>query len=386
MPHNRHSAFRPLLWLGIFVTIVSLACSALTPNTPEATAPPIVAVEPPSPTPVILASSPQIVSEEAVLVDMYARLNPSVVNISVYADSGGMTVLMGQGSGFVYDTLGNIVTNAHVVEGASQIEVTFYDGLVRKATLVGKDLHSDLAVVRVQLPPGVNPIPLGEMSELAVGQTVVAIGNPFGLEGTLTRGVISALGRTIPALTVFSIPQAIQTDAPINPGNSGGPLLNLQGEVIGVNAQIETGGTTNTNLGIGFAIPVSILQRVIPSLIETGAYAWSWLGVRGGDVTPTLVQAMGLPVERGAYLSNIEPGGPANQAGLRGATANITVEGRTVSAGGDIITAIDGQPVNTFDDLLIYITMNASPGDEVTLTVLRDGEYQDIRVTLQARP
>jgi 2-alkenal reductase len=224
------------------------------------------------------------------------------------------------------------------------------------------------------------------MDNLAVGQTVVAIGNPFGLEGTLTRGIISALGRTIPALTVFSIPQAIQTDAAINPGNSGGPLLNLNGEVIGVNAQIETTGTSASNQGVGFAIPVSVIQRVIPALIETGKYDWPWLGVSGGTVNPSQVKAMNLPVEQGAYVSSLTDGGPAIAAGLKATSETITQDGRSVEVGGDIITAIDGQPVKTFDDVLVYLTLQTSPGQEVTLTILRDGQYQDITLKLGTRP
>ena len=329
---------------------------------------------------------PEVATEDQVLVDLYARVNPSVVNITIYASRDGQVIALGQGSGFVYDSAGHIVTNAHVVHGADQIEVTFYDGLTRKAEVVGEDLHSDLAVVKVELPQGVQPLRLGDMSELAVGQTVVAIGNPFGLSGTLTRGIISALGRTIPALTIFSIPQAIQTDAAINPGNSGGPLLNLNGEVIGVNAQIETNGTSNSNIGVGFAIPVSIIQRVAPALVKDGEYVWAWLGVRGGDLTPTLVQAMNLPVEQGAYLVEVIAGGPSSKAGLRGASDTAIVEGRSVDTGGDVVTAIDGQPIKTFDDMLIYVALNTSPGQPVVLTILRDGEYQDVTVTLEPRP
>ncbi len=236
------------------------------------------------------------------------------------------------------------------------------------------------------LPEGVQPLTLGNMDELEVGQTVIAIGNPFGLEGTVTRGIISALGRTIPALSQFSIPQSIQTDAAINPGNSGGPLLNLRGEVIGVNAQIETGGTSRSNSGVGFAIPVSIIERVVPALIEQGRYEWSWLGVRGNTVSPTLVHAMNLPVERGAYLGEITAGGPAEKANLRGADELDTVDGRQVSVGGDVVTAIDGQPVNTFDDLLYYIALETRPGQQVELTILRDGQSMPVNVTLEARP
>jgi 2-alkenal reductase len=219
-----------------------------------------------------------------------------------------------------------------------------------------------------------------------VGQTVVAIGNPFGLQGTLTRGIISALGRNIPGLSIFTIPQSIQTDAAINPGNSGGPLMNLSGEVIGVNAQIETGGTTISNSGVGFAIPVSIIQRVAPGLIANGEYTWSWLGVRGSDVNPSLVKAMDLPVEKGAYIWQVTEGGPSADAGLRGYSASIDVDGRQVDTGGDVITAINGQPVYSFDDLLLYVTLQTTPGDTVTLTVIRDGKFKEIEVTLAPRP
>ena len=381
-PRNR----RVLLLLFLLLIVTSLACGSFAsgkqPTLPAPSAPAItVPVE--APTSLLL---PEVATEDQVLVDLYARVNPSVVNITIYASRDGQVIALGQGSGFVYDSAGHIVTNAHVVHGADQIEVTFYDGLTRKAEVVGEDLHSDLAVVKVELPEGVQPLRLGDMSELAVGQTVVAIGNPFGLSGTLTRGIISALGRTIPALTIFSIPQAIQTDAAINPGNSGGPLLNLNGEVIGVNAQIETNGTSNSNIGVGFAIPVSIIQRVAPALVKDGEYVWAWLGVRGGDLSPTLVQAMSLPVEQGAYLVEVIAGGPSSKAGLRGASDTAIVEGRSVDTGGDVVTAIDGQPIKTFDDMLIYVALNTSPGQPVVLTILRDGEYQDVTVTLEPRP
>jgi S1-C subfamily serine protease len=380
---------RVILSVFSLLAIVTLACGISAPqavNNPTSTQPPatveVIQVEPTAST----AQIASIVSEDQVLVDMYTRLNPAVVNITVYLDQGGEVLPMAQGSGFVIDDQGHVVTNAHVVHGTDAIEVTFSDGLIREATLVGEDLFSDLAVLKVELPEDVEPIPLGTLDDLDVGETVVAIGNPFGLEGTLTRGVVSALGRTIPTTTLFSIPQAIQTDAAINPGNSGGPLLNLNGEVIGVNAQIETDGTSNSNVGVGFAIPVSIIGRVVPSLIEAGSYDWPYLGVSGYTVNPPLVRAMSLPVEQGAYVSFVSDGGPAEAAGLRGTTDTITQEGRTVETGGDIITAIDGLEVKTFDDMLVYLSLETSPGQEVTLTILRDGEYQDVSVQLASRP
>ena len=376
---------RVILSIFIFISMVSLACGVparsltTTQPTPVVEVVQVVPTSDTSPTTLVM-------DEDQVLVDMYSRLNPSVVNITVYLNQDGQLASFAQGSGFVYDDQGHILTNAHVVHGTDAVEVTFSDGLIREASVVGEDLHSDLAVLQVELPEGITAIPLGEMDKLAVGQTVVAIGNPFGLEGTLTRGIISALGRTIPALTVFSIPQAIQTDAAINPGNSGGPLLNLNGEVIGVNAQIETNGTSDSNLGVGFAIPVSIIQRVVPALIETGHYDWPYLGVSGYTVNPPLVKAMNLPVEQGAYVSSVPDGGPAQAAGLHGTTEIINQDGRQVEVGGDVITAIDGQPVNTFDDILVYLSLQTSPGQTVILTILRDGQYQDISLQLGTRP
>ncbi len=380
-----HKMRIPLLAFA-FVALVSLACGVSAPIASSSGAPtPVEVVQTVSPS-TNPTQGETASSEDQVVIDLYSHLNPSVVNITVYLKQNDTVAPYAQASGFVYDSQGHIITNAHVVHGTDAVEVTFSDGLIREATVVGEDLHSDLAVIQVELPAGVNPIPLGNMDQLEVGQSVVAIGNPFGLDGTLTRGIISALGRTIPALTVFSIPQAIQTDAAINPGNSGGPLLDLQGEVIGVNAQIETNGTSQSNLGVGFAIPVSILKRVVPALIEQGHYDWPYLGVSGYTVNPALVKAMSLPVEQGAYVASIAEGGPAQTAGLKGTTETITQDGRQVEIGGDVITAIDGQPVKTFDDILVYLSLKTTPGQEVTLTILRAGQYQDVKLTLGTRP
>ena len=373
----------------MLLSLFLMACSffSLPALTSGAPIPPAVTPAPIQPTPTPIAIPAELGNEQAVLVNLYARANPAVVNLTIYAQQNGQLILISQGSGFVYDEQGNIITNAHVVRQADQVDITFSDGTIRPAQVIGQDPHSDLAVVRVEeLPKGVGPLLLGEMDSLAVGQTVAAIGNPFGLEGTLTKGIISALGRTIPALTIFSIPQAIQTDAAINPGNSGGPLLNLEGQVIGVNAQIESNGTNPTNSGVGFAIPVSVVKRVVPVLIEEGGYEWAWLGVRGGNLTPALAEAMNLPQEQGAYLAEIMPDGPADKAGLRGANEEVLVEGRQLVLGGDVITAIDEQSVRSFDDLLIYIALQTEPGQEVTLTILRDGKTQNIPLRLEARP
>lgn len=384
--YSRHSR---LFWIGILLPVLGLACRVSAPQTPpELTSPPAIVVPTVAVPNMTALTIPEIVEDEqSLLIALYKQVNPAVVNITIYGLENSDLVALGQGSGFVYDLNGNIITNAHVVQGAEQLEVSFWDGTIRQAKAVGEDLNSDLAVVKVeQLPEGIQPLSLGNMDEVQVGQTVVAIGNPFGLDGTLTRGIVSAVGRTIPALTPFSIPKAIQTDAPINPGNSGGPLLNLHGEVIGVNAQIETNGNNQANSGVGFAIPVSILHRVIPELISKGEYNWAWLGVRGGNLSPLTAQAMGLPIEKGAYISDVIADGPASKAGLQGSNRTDTVNGRVVLVGGDIITAINGLPVNSFDDLLIYIALETSPGQVVNLSVYRNGKIQEIPLTLEQRP
>ncbi len=376
---------RIILSAILFFALVSMACGITLPS--QVTNPPAVVTQEIQLLPNTSSSqTADIAADDQVVVDLYNRLNPSVVNISVYASQNGELVEAGQASGFVYDSQGDLITNAHVVQDAASFEITFSDGLIRTASLVAQDMYSDLAVLKVDLPSGISPLTMGRMDQLAVGQTVIAIGNPFGQQNTLTRGVISALGRTIPSLTTYRIPQAIQTDAAINPGNSGGPLLNLSGEVVGVNAQIETSGTSASNLGVGFAIPVSIVQRVIPALIQTGTYKWSYLGVQGGDLDPYQVKAMSLPVEQGAYVSVVTSGGPAEAAGLQGTTQQVTQDGHPIEIGGDVITAVNGQPVKNFDDLLVYLSLQTSPGQQVTLTILRNGQNRDIQVTLGTRP
>ena len=376
---------RKIFSLFLIFPVLALACSLA--SAPATQAPVIKQPTYAAPTLIPIQVPVELANEEAVLVNLYARANPAVVSIIVYAQQGQEMIPQGQGSGFVFDTEAHIVTNAHVVEGADQVEVIFWDGTTLEAEVLGEDFHADLAVLKVDsLPVGVQPLPLGDINNVAVGQTVVAIGNPFGLGGTMTRGIISALGRTIPALTTFNIPQAIQTDAPINPGNSGGPLLNLNGEVIGVNAQIETGGTSRTNSGVGFAIPVSIVHRVIPDLIATGKHEWAWLGVRGGSLTAALVKAMDLPVNKGAYIAEVIPNGPSAKAGLHGANSQETVNGQTVDTGGDVIIAIDGQTVGSFEDILVYIALSTSPGQDVVLTIIRNGKQMEVTVTMEARP
>jgi serine protease Do len=355
----------------------------------------------PAPAPVVVATPDGGVDyETAVLMNIYDQVNPSVVNITNLADSSSIEGLpsrfhdgdllpLGNGSGFVWDADGHIVTNHHVVEGADELQVTFGDGTVAVATIVGTDPSSDLAVLKID-PAGYTLLPVrrGSLENVRVGMRVAAIGNPFGLAGTLTSGIVSAVGRSIPALASFSIPNSIQTDAPINPGNSGGPLLNEQGEVIGVNAQIRS--ETGVNSGIGFAIPITIVERVVPALIADGEYKHSYLGVSGATLSPICADDLGLSKGmRGAYLEQVLPGTPADRAGLRGGNEesgsryfNLCPDTR----GGDVVIAIDDRPVNTFDDVLIYLESNTSPGDTVTLRILRGDDEFLVDVTLAPRP
>ncbi|MCB0113249.1 MAG: trypsin-like peptidase domain-containing protein [Caldilineaceae bacterium] len=354
--------------------------------------------------------------ETAILSAIYEQVAPSVVNVETLSLGSSLQrdqsflfptppsgtpivpefqidpdslIPRGQGSGFIWDLDGHIVTNAHVVEDADQVQIRFSDGTISVAEVVGLDEHSDLAVLRID-PAGypLAPVARGDIDDVNVGDRVAAIGNPFGFEGTLTSGIVSAIGRSIPALTSFSIPEAIQTDAVINPGNSGGPLLNERGEVIGVNAQIRVSDLGNT--GIGFAIPISIVERVVPVLIVDGVYQHSYIGISGNTYSPICSDVLGFPKTiRGAYVSSVLSGTPAARAGLRGGeeAAESNLMGVCPEmAGGDLILAIEDQPVTQFDDLLIYLERFTSPGDTVQLTILRDGEERTIDVTLAARP
>ncbi|HEM62515.1 MAG TPA: trypsin-like serine protease [Chloroflexi bacterium] len=354
---------------------------------PTQTATPIVVVATPTGLPPSVIA--EATAEELVLVGIYERVNPAVVNIQILGAApvslGGDLFPEGEGSGFIIDKEGHIVTNNHVVESADEVQVTLYDGTMAEARVLGTDPYSDLAVIKVDLPvQALRPVSLGSSDSLKVGQWAVAIGNPFGLEGTMTRGIISALGRTLPAESLFTIPEVIQTDAAINPGNSGGPLLDAQGLVIGVNTAIRT--TTGANSGVGFAVPVNLVKKVIPHLIDEGRYDHPQIGIRGTTVTPSLVEGLDLPVSAGVLISEVTPGGPAEKAGIRGGSREVSFQGRMVRAGGDIITSIDGVRTVQFEDLLSYIVMQTEVGQEVAVGIVRDGEELVVKVVLGPRP
>ncbi len=339
--------------------------------------------------------------------ELFARAEDSVVQVTVRGTPlpfvNNLTLAIG--SGFVFDRQGHIVTNNHVIYGGSNVTVTFSNGTIYTAEVVGADIFSDIAVLKVvtneeETAQGVSkgfiPLPLGNSSMLAIGDEVAAIGNPFGLTGSMTTGVVSGLGRLIPIQTTnitttpearaFSIPNIIQTDAAINPGNSGGPLLNMNGEVVGLNTAVLSSGQFFS--GIGFSIPSDTLRIIVPALIANGTYLHPWVGVAGIDITPEIALALGLEEARGLLVVDVTPGSPADKSGIRGGDMPITnITGfEELRLGGDIIMNVDDQRVNKTDDLLSYIETNKQVGDTVTMTILRDGNLIEIDLVLGSRP
>ncbi|MGD0003804.1 MAG: trypsin-like peptidase domain-containing protein [Anaerolineaceae bacterium] len=380
------------LFLGVigvlFVTMV--ACQFIPANLPQlpATAAPTL---PPAPTLILPQGGDTLLQNQDLLVSLFKQVNPGVVAVQVITDQGA-----GEGSGFVYDAQGHIITNYHVVQNNTSLEVDFPSGVKVHGKVIGSDLDSDLAVVKVDVPASeLKPLLLGDSDQLQVGEMVVAIGNPFGFSSTMTMGIVSAKGRNLESIRQdangrsFSAGDLIQTDAAINPGNSGGPLLNMKGEVVGVNRAIQTAASATSgepvNSGISFAVSVNIVKKVVPVLISKGSYDYPYLGVSALDeVTLMLADALGLSQSRGAYLVEVVSGGPADQAGLKAGTRDTSITG--LKAGGDLITAIDGQPVNVYADLIGYLMTQKSPGDKVVLTILRDGKEMQVTVTLGKRP
>ena len=362
----------------IVLLLSGMACQVDLPNT--GALPSLVAVSPTlalkNPAPIPL--SPETTSLETNFTTLYERINPGVVSIWVITEQGS-----GQGSGFVIDKEGHIITNYHIVESVLTVEVDFPSGLKTYGQVIGKDPDSDLGIVKVDIPPDkLQPLSLGDSDQVKVGQTVIAIGNPFGYSGTMTTGIISGIGRTLASLRsapggdYFSASDIIQTDAAINPGNSGGPLLNLQGEVIGVNRAIST---TNISLqgeplnsGVGFAVAINTVKRVIPSLIAEGKYDYPYLGVEGlSEITLAAQEELKLPQTNGVYVTNVTSGSPAKRAGVEK---------------GDLIIAVDNHLVSDFGDLLSYLFNYKKPNDSVVLTILRAGKQTEATVKLDKRP
>lgn len=345
------------------------------------------------PTPVFIVVTPTPVdedilaeagAEEQLVINIYARVSPSVVYIDAINESDPLE--NGNGSGFVYDKSGHIVTNNHVIANSDRIMVTLADETVLEARVVGADPGSDLAVLKVDAAPEqLTPVELGSSKSLRVGQRAIAIGNPFGLERTVTTGVISSLRRTLDRRdSGFRIAELIQTDAAINPGNSGGPLLDSEGKVIGVNTAIFS--RSGTSSGVGMAVPVDMVRKVVPKLIRDGRYVHPWLGITGQSITPQIQAQLNLPADKGILIFTIERGGPAEKAGLRGGSREVRVEGMPVLAGGDILIAIENIPVKKFDDLINYLASETEVGDVISLLIIRNGEERRVEVRLEGRP
>jgi len=394
------------LLLAGLVSVLALAAAPAVSALQTSTATPTPASAAATVEPAVAAAPASVLDLQAALENVYVQASPSVVSIRTRTlaaqQFGGFGTLPeqdtpqyaeGLGSGFVWDTQGHIVTNNHVVDGAERLTVIFSDGLSLPAEVVGRDPESDLAVVKVD-PTGIDlkPVNVGDSTAVRVGQFAVAIGNPFGLDTTMTFGIVSALGRTLPvsdgammSTTRYTIPDIIQTDAPVNPGNSGGALLDLQGRLIGVPTAIES--STRSSAGVGFAVPSVIVQKVVPELISNGSFAHPFLGVSGTTLTSELAAAMDLPAtQRGALVVDVTNNGPADKAGLRGSAKQVELDGQQVPVGGDVIIAVDGQPVRDFEDVTTYLARNGRVGQDITLTVLREGEETTVTVTLAARP
>ena len=319
------------------------------------------------------------------LVELFEKSESGVVRIDV--DKINSSLETGSlGSGFVFDDLGHIITNAHVVESASSVTITFLDGSQYNAQIIGSDKFTDIAVIKVEEKPRyLHPLQMGDSSTLKVGEQVAAIGNPFGLSGSMTSGIVSQIGRLLPSQdTGFSIPNVIQTDAAINPGNSGGPLLNMAGKVMGINTAIQSG--TGQSAGIGFAVPSNTILKVVPVLIEEGKYSHPWIGISGKDIDPELAKVRDLDQSKGFLIVTVVPGSPAEIAGLKGVSEIKIIGDKEYPADGDIIVSVDGKEVRKISDILIHLQEEKSVGDEMILGILRDGEVMHIILALVERP
>jgi S1-C subfamily serine protease len=323
-------------------------------------------------------------SKELSLIEIFENSEAGVVRVNVQRSSDGQ-IPAGVGSGFVFDNQGHIITNAHVVDEANKIVITFLDGREYNAEIVGVDTFTDIAVVKVNADLSLlHPLTLGDSSSLKVGEPIAAIGNPFGLSGSMTSGIVSQLGRLLPSGSGYSIPDVIQTDAAINPGNSGGPLINMRGSVVGINTAIQS--ATGEFTGVGFAVPSQTIAKIVPNLIKDGEYKHPWIGISGRDIDPDLAKVLNLKDAVGFLIVTVVPDSPAEKAGLHGSEKVVEVDGIEYTVGGDIILSVDGKEVRKISDILIHLQRAKAVGDDLVLEVLRDGRTSDFTLVLGERP
>ena len=318
------------------------------------------------------------------LMEIFEKAEPGVVRVNTIRNQT-MNETGGVGSGFVFDKMGHIITNAHVIEGSTKTVVTFLDGRSYNAEIIGVDEYTDIGVIKVNADLKLlQPLSLGDSSNLNVGEPIAAIGNPFGLSGSMTSGIVSQMGRLLPSGSGYSIPDVIQTDAAINPGNSGGPLLNMRGNIVGINTAIQS--TTGEFTGVGFAIPSQTVAKIVPILIDEGEYKHPWIGISGRDIDPDTANVLGLKDALGFLIITVVENSPAADAGLIGSDKIIEVDGKEYSIGGDIIVAVDGMDVRKIDDILVHLQRVKTVGDEMNLEILRDGRTTNVTIILQERP
>ncbi|MDH3696738.1 MAG: trypsin-like peptidase domain-containing protein [Nitrosopumilus sp.] len=335
-------------------------------------------------TSIAIAEVPPLYSESLSLIEIFEKSESGVVRVNVQRNET-TEVIGGIGSGFVFDKKGHIITNAHVVKDAVKVVVTFLDGRSYNAEIIGTDEFTDLAIIKVNADLVLlHPLSIGDSSNLKVGEQIAAIGNPFGLSGSMTSGIVSQLGRLLPSGAGYSIPDVIQTDAAINPGNSGGPLLNMRGEIVGINTAIQS--ATGEFTGVGFSIPSQTVAKIVPTLIEKGEYKHPWIGISGRDIDPDMASVLNLKDAIGFLIITVVDDSPASNAGLIGSDKTIEVEGVNYPIGGDIILSVDGIEVRKIDDILIHLQRAKTVGSEMILEILRDGRTTNVTIVLQERP
>lgn len=365
--------------IGAAIVVIVFAALFVTP--PEVEKPEIIVSNGHEPSTV--GETTPVYTKNLSLIEIFEKSEPGVVRVNV--QRGENVGVGGVGSGFVFDKKGHVITNAHVIDNARKIVVTFLDGRSYNADIIGADEFTDVAVIKVNADLALlRPLSLGDSSNLKVGEPIAAIGNPFGLSGSMTSGIVSQLGRLLPSDVGYSIPDVIQTDAAINPGNSGGPLLNMRGEIVGINTAIQS--ATGEFTGVGFAIPSKTLAKIVPTLIDKGEYEHPWIGISGRDIDPDLAKVLELKDAVGFLVVTVVEDSPAAKAGLIGSDKTIEVDGINYPIGGDIILEVDGIEVRKIDDILIHLQRAKSVGDEMTLEILRDGRTTNVTIVLQERP